>query len=244
MFTIHKSTKPSFIALSILILSSLPVAAGCVMDLDAASDEPGDQTENAHCVSVAKASAETRYEVDGDGVERVVEVTQLDDAAAGSAKQGAEVVCFDNYSDAMFHASAGAIDLPLDATPEDGQLALANLDASKSSSPISIKSSIIGIDHDNTNYGGSSQTWTVDNSNGCNRYSCGFLGLSWCRKSYNVTSLGSWNDRFESSKAFAACNNNVHYEHNDFQGASLECTSDCSSMGIMNNKSSSRKWYN
>jgi len=156
------------------------------------------------------------------------------DLTAGEAPQYARIREFDTFSDAIFAATDGWVHLPSDATPEDFSLTGGVGEAS---------STIIAIDYDGTYYGGSSLTWTVSNSHGCNTYKCGFLNLSTCWNNYSASALGSdWNDRISSTAGGGGCAKNVLWEDQGFAGSRLECNSSCSTMGVMDNQASSRKW--
>lgn len=91
-------------------------------------------------------------------------------------------------------------------------------------------STLISTDFDNANFAGTSLTWTVSNTNGCNG---GFQ--------YSAASMPSgWNDRVSSSKSAHGCASNIHFHNTNFGGAAITCT--CATMGAMNNQTSSETW--
>jgi hypothetical protein len=90
-------------------------------------------------------------------------------------------------------------------------------------------STTISIDYDSSGYTGSTLTWTVSNTAGCNG------------SSYSAASMPSgWNDRVSSSHSYAGCAHNAHYHDTNFLGAGINCTG--STMGTMNNQTSSERW--
>lgn len=95
---------------------------------------------------------------------------------------------------------------------------------------IAASSTRISIDYDGSGFTGSTLTWTVSDTLGCNDGS-----------SYSAASMPSgWNDRVSSSHSYNGCANNFHYHDTNFLGAGITCT--CSSMGTMNNQTSSERW--
>lgn len=90
-------------------------------------------------------------------------------------------------------------------------------------------STTISIDYDASDFTGSTLTWTVSNTAGCNG------------SSYSSASMPSgWNDRVSSSHSYAGCAHNAHYHDTNFLGTGINCT--CSTMGTMNNQTSSERW--
>jgi hypothetical protein len=91
-------------------------------------------------------------------------------------------------------------------------------------------STLISTDYDGGGMSGTTLTWTVSNTNGCNG---GFQ--------YSAASMPSgWNDRVSSSQSAHGCASNIHYHNTNFGGAAITCT--CSTMGAMNNQTSSETW--
>jgi hypothetical protein len=89
---------------------------------------------------------------------------------------------------------------------------------------------LISTDYDGGSMSGATLTWTVSNTNGCNG---GFQ--------YSAASMPSgWNDRVSSSKSAHGCASNRHFHDTSFGGAGITCT--CSTMGTMNNQTSSETW--
>jgi hypothetical protein len=91
-------------------------------------------------------------------------------------------------------------------------------------------STLISTDYDGSGMTGATLAWTVSNTNGCNG---GFQ--------YSAASMPSgWNDRVSSSKSAHGCATNRHFHNTNFGGAAITCT--CSTMGAMNNETSSETW--
>ena len=91
-------------------------------------------------------------------------------------------------------------------------------------------STLISTDYDNANMTGTSLTWTVSNTSGCNG---GFQ--------YSAASMpAGWNDRVSSSQSAHGCAHNRHFHDTGFGGAGVNCT--CATMGSMNNQTSSETW--
>ena len=91
---------------------------------------------------------------------------------------------------------------------------------------------VIGEDYMDTSFQGRSYTWyeTAD-INGCTDGSY-----------YTAASLPSgWNDDVSSAQSYGGCATYNHFENINFGGSRLTCT--CSSMGVMNDQTSSEKWY-
>ena len=135
---------------------------------------------------------------------------------------------FRTLRQAAYVATGGAILLEDDATFADLARELQSLERTLGRS--SFAETTIGIDYDGANYSSGGYIWTVSNSVGCS------TGTT-----YSVSSMPSgWNDRVSSAQAFGGCNTFVHYANTGLGGDSITCT--CSSMGTMNNRTSSERW--
>ena len=88
---------------------------------------------------------------------------------------------------------------------------------------------VIGIEYNKANYKSNSMVVVTSNPQGC------YNGAS-----YQISGLNSyWNDRISSARSFSGCWSD-HYEHWSLTGAMLTCT--CSTMGVMDNATTSIKW--
>ena len=93
-------------------------------------------------------------------------------------------------------------------------------------------STVIGIDYVNSNFQGNTLTWTEPNG-GCK-----------AGTSFQASSMPSgWNDVVSSARSFGNCNTYTHFENAGFTGSELNCGGQCATMGAMNDKTSSEKWF-
>lgn len=131
--------------------------------------------------------------------------------------------CFATPQEALRAASGGAVDLPDSLTRAQVARALDRLDG-----PLGTASNyVIGINWDLANHAGADRIWEA--SSGCGP------GKAW-----NVASIESaWNNRISSAKGKSGCDRFIHFENTTYGGASLTCTPDCATMGVMSNAASS-----
>lgn len=93
---------------------------------------------------------------------------------------------------------------------------------------VSAQPSVLSVEYDGSSYTG--DTWTFTGGTGCG------AGTTW----YVDSMPAGWNDRVYSAIGYSGCRIARHYEHVERVGASRNCT--CSSMGVMNNETSSIQW--
>lgn len=140
---------------------------------------------------------------------------------------GPATVCFPTFAQAISHATDGAVALPLSASP---------LDFTDQMATASAGSSVIGIDWEDPNFeccfAGWSYTWTVANDYGCTG-----------GRNYYVDGMGSMDNQVSSAKAYGGCSRYDHWEHNYGQGARINCAPSCATMGVMNDATSSERWF-
>ena len=130
--------------------------------------------------------------------------------------------CFATFKEAIAAATSGTVQLPSAATPK-------MLTATMLRPESAAAQTVISIDYRDSGFGGTSLTWYVSGTAGC------------AANTYSASSMPSgWNDEVSSSQRYDSCTHNPHYENNGFGGAIYPCT--CSSMGVMNDKTSSEKW--
>lgn len=154
-------------------------------------------------------------------------VTHLASAPAGHDSVVVGSHCFATYEQAFEYGSRGAIDAPSGLQARDVTRTMA-------SDAAALSSFILGTYWDNTSYGGSS--WSYWGNAACTPTS-GFTLASLS------TGFGGADNRFESSQSYSNCNQNRHFEHPNFGGATLLCQPNCSNLGIMNNNTSSLRWW-
>lgn len=138
-----------------------------------------------------------------------------------------ETACFDTFAQAIYTATEGRVTLDPSIRPED---ITDELLKSLEDPGIPGAQVVIGIDWDYTNYGGSSYIWVVSQS-GCSP-----------SIHYQVSSMpAGWNDRVSSAKAYSNCSF-YHYHDTNFGGSYVACDPNCSTMGSLDNATSSEKW--
>ena len=90
---------------------------------------------------------------------------------------------------------------------------------------------LIGQDYDLTNYRTLLVQWT-GSAYGCTTGS-----------SYAIPNVGSsLNDRIESSRSYSGCSHNYHYQNSSYTGTIAPCGTSCSTLGTMNNRTTSLRW--
>lgn len=136
----------------------------------------------------------------------------------------ADPQCFQNFSEAIFAATGGAVSVSPNTKPEDFNVQELPDDQQPAASYV------IGIEYQHSNYRGSSIIYRNNRTCSGYQHSVAFVGAG-------------WNDRISSARAYSGCNHSVHYEHRDFRGASRDCGTACSYIGdAMNDKTSSIRW--
>lgn len=145
----------------------------------------------------------------------------------GGSSEIIESACFDTFSEAIQAATKGRVRLDPSIRPEDITDTMLNDVEGEGLSAVQV---VIGIDWDYSNFGGSTYTWVVNN-NGCST-----------TIQYSVSTMPSgWNDRVSSAKAYSNCSF-YHYQNTNFEGSSVVCNPNCSSMGALDNATSSERW--
>ena len=90
---------------------------------------------------------------------------------------------------------------------------------------------LIGQDFDLTSYRTLLVQWT-GSAYGCTS-----------GQAYAVPNVGtSLNDRIESSKSFSGCTRNYHYQNSSYTGSLYPCGTTCSTLGSLNNQTTSERW--
>jgi hypothetical protein len=132
----------------------------------------------------------------------------------------ASVRCFARFDNAIAYATGGAvrIDAQHSRALEPKELAVTS------------STTVIGVDYRDSGFSGSTLTTTTSHTPGCTDGT-----------SFGSSSMpGGWNDVVSSAIGYQGCNSFRHYEHTSFGGALYTCT--CSSMSIMNDRTSSEQW--
>lgn len=145
-----------------------------------------------------------------------------------AAEEGKDVVlppteCFTTFSQAISHATGGAVTLARGAKSLR-QSDLIGLQAS----------TVVGVEYLGTNFGDRSKTYTVSNPRGCldgATFSDSFFDESWLR-----------ND-ISSAASYQGCRSS-HYDLANFAGVIYTCNGSCGSLLSLNNRTESLRWYN
>jgi len=153
-------------------------------------------------------------------------VYRLEPLGDGDEARVVSETCFATPQEALRRASGGAVDLSASLTRTEVARALERLDE-----PLGTASSfVIGLNWDLANYAGDIKVWEA--SSGCGP------GKAW-----NVASINSdWNNRISSAQGKSGCDRFIHFENTNYGGASLTCTPNCATMGVMSNAASSLQW--
>jgi hypothetical protein len=145
----------------------------------------------------------------------------------GGSSEIIESACFDTFSEAIQAATKSRVLLDPSIRPENITETMLNNVEGIDLDAVQV---VIGIDWDYSNYGGSTYTWVVSN------YGCSDT------IQYSVSSMPSgWNDRVSSAKGYSNCSF-YHYQNTNFGGSSVVCNPNCSSMGALDNSTSSERW--
>lgn len=132
--------------------------------------------------------------------------------------------CFDSFTDAISYATDGSVQLAPGAH-ELSRTQLARADGQAAAS------AVLGIEYKGKGYGGASLSLT--GSGGCNSGA-----------SYRFPRMSSYgfNNTIASAKVYNNCFS-THYNGTRYRGAQHTCYSNCSSLGSMNNKTSSIEYW-
>lgn len=150
---------------------------------------------------------------------------RIGDKDINAEGQESSIRCFGSFAESIAYATKGKVKLTADAEP-------ATLTKEEMASLAS--SNVVGIEFWDSNFEGSSLTFSSELT--CNDVSYFYVG--------NLKiSIPAWNDQISSSWTFAGCNHSYHYEHAWEGGAVLDCGTGCSNMGVMNDRSSSLRWF-
>jgi hypothetical protein len=171
---------------------------------------------------VGAPATATQQDDDGHCVVRLVPISPTTGDGVISATLEAEG-CFPTFEEALEAGTGGQVALPEGTSP-------ANLTQSILDAPVTEANSVLlGTEYDNLNFGGASNSYFA--SSGC-------ASTTW-----QVSNVGAtWNDRFESGKAFGTCDHNRKFQHADFGGAVVLCTPNCGTYGTLRDEVTSLRW--
>lgn len=215
---------PARFALRVGVICS--VAAMLLLSAVPALGVTGQQQrfERPSALSAVGASSSERYE--RPYCVAFAQSTSLTGLATSDVRPGR---CFETYRDAVAYATGGRLQLVSGASPKD----VSAVQLSESA----LGSTMIGRDYEDPNYDcnifGPCLEWWVGDDHGC------FGGHD-----YVASSMPSgWDNQVSSTQAYAGCSRNKNFEHPNYAGAVLTCKPNCATMGVMNDATSSKKWF-
>lgn len=137
--------------------------------------------------------------------------------------------CYETFAEAIFAATSGTVQLDESTNSADfttGTLAANGVLSAAATLPF-------GINYRNSNYSGSTYTWSGYTSQPCGPYS---YGINWMPS--------GWDNEVSSARTTTemGCRNNYHHQYTYYGGIVLNCYSACSGRGVMNDRTSSERW--
>jgi hypothetical protein len=131
------------------------------------------------------------------------------------------VGCYATYAEALEEGSGGTLRVGSGTTPTTLSVPVASAGASDV---------LIGTEWEELGFSQSSNSYFASAT--CS-----------AQNTWQVSNVGAtWNDRFESGKAFGGCDTNKKFEHADFGGAVRTCTPNCADYAALANEVSSLRW--
>jgi hypothetical protein len=194
-------------------LTSAHLVFGLMTFVCTATAAPPLKEVNRHCV--------IRLEAAGSDASQVPVPRQL-------ARQPE---CYPTFRDAIFFATKGIILLP-SKQPFSVQLEIVDQELKTRQDELTAASVFVAaIDYEHSNYQGATLTW--ESSGPCTPEIY----------FYKNSMPFRWNDVLSSTRGYSDCGRNVLFEHVDRRGATWTCWPNCSSVGWMNDKTSSREMH-
>lgn len=166
----------------------------------------------------APAAAADSAPAQGSGDACAVGVHPVDPTAAVSLDALAEPVvdCFATFAEAVEFATDGELSAASPAELEEA------VDSG------TVASVVLGYEYKGTYYSGGSLVLYGTSGSGCGSGS-----------TYGFSSMPTgWSNVISSAKVFASCWS-IHYDYTGYSGDRRTCTGSCSSLGTMNNRTSS-----
>lgn len=165
----------------------------------------------------------------GDHCVVALDALPASDSTAGP-EAASEPACFDSFAAAIDFATAGRVALDDDATRvSEKQLMAAGAISSEVSQ---VARPLLGVEYQHSGYGGSSLVLYGSSGSGC--YSGDWYGFP------NLADLG-FNNRISSAKMYSNCLGK-HHDGTSYNGSYTYCDANCSSLGSMNDRTSSIKF--
>src|SRR5690606_8767253 len=150
---------------------------------------------------------------------------------AATEPQATEPACFDTFAEAIDFATGGRVRLPKDATQVSERQLLAAGAISTARAPVARP--LVGIEYQHTNFGGASLTLYGASGTGC------YAG-TW----YGFPDLASldFDNRISSGRTYSNCIGK-HHDGTNYTGTYTYCETSCSTLGSMNDRTSSIKFF-
>jgi hypothetical protein len=143
---------------------------------------------------------------------------------SAAAQSGAEplaepvVDCFPTFAEAVFFATDGEL----------SAVSPAELEEAVESESVAMASVVLGYEYKGSSFSGGSIVLYGTSGSGCGSGS-----------TYGFSSMPTgWNNVVSSAKVFASCWS-THYDYTGYSGDRRTCTGSCSSLGTMDNRTSS-----
>jgi hypothetical protein len=152
-------------------------------------------------------------------------------SAASQVPAPREPKCYPTFRDAIFYATKGSILLP-SKQPFSVQLEILEQELKARQDELkAAKVFVAAVDYQHSNFQGATLTW--ESSGPCTPDI--FF--------YKDFMPSGWNDIVSSTRGYSDCGRNVLFEHANRTGGTLTCWPNCSSVGWMNDKTSSREMH-
>ena len=151
----------------------------------------------------------------------------------GAAVNVAPARCFTSFTDALSHATQGAVRLPAGATT----VTQSQLDSGRArlmyQQPALVATVVLGVSYKDT--GQSGDTWIHTGTYGCDTNP----DVDWQNTGPLVGPGGGWDNAIGSAVSFSDCTGR-YWANSGFWGANIDTPW---GSGVMNNASSSIQWY-
>lgn len=215
-----KSIKLSTMTLILLAVAVGPI--GCIVEENAQSDLYDENSSG-----LIQPSAERPHCVATSVAQPIGANTPMPPAKSSVPP----VRCFATFSEAIFAATSGRVQLAQSATPETVDEQTLNGDKTTNATfAISPNATfVIGLENEHINFQGA--TFTVSSGVTC-------VGFT---HTFSFANVAGWNDVISSARAFSNCNHSIHFD-NIFSGSQIDCGTSCSSMGAMNDHTTTVRW--
>lgn len=179
---------------------------------------------------VAQAATDQAGSASGSARHCVAGIPAVPADGATAAESTSEPICFDTFAESIDFATGGRLTLtPSAKSVDEAQLRDAG---AVSTSDAQVARPLLGVEYQNSSYGGDSLVLYGSSGTGC--YAGDWYGFP------NMASFG-FNNRISSAKMYSNCLGK-HLDGTSYTGDYTYCDSSCSSLGSMNDRTSSIKF--